>query len=119
MGGGAPTVSATDELIAWQVPPNCERCAIQRGEKICSLTASMVATLLTCIPRLRLSVFRREVDQLDEGASNVYGYVAHEVSLLMGQHDTGSVPPPLVCSRSKGPMLRQRLKLLKLPRDVD
>ena len=66
----------------------------------CSLTASMVPPLLACIPRLRLGVFRREVDKLDEGASNVYSYMSHKVGLLMGKHNAGGVPPPLVCSKA-------------------
>ncbi len=58
----------------------------------------MVSPLIIRIPRLPLAVFRGEIDQLDEGAANVYGDVAHKVSLLMGKHYAGSIAPPLVCS---------------------
>ncbi len=48
----------------------------------CNPTSSMIA-YFAVLPALGLRLFRGEVDQLDEGASDVNGNVADELCVLM------------------------------------
>ena len=62
----------------------------------CKVCTSFVGRMLPWAAVLAQAAWR-EVDQLDQGPSDVQGNVAHLLGLLMRQLNAGSVPAPGLC----------------------
>lgn len=77
------------------------------------LTSSMIARFAV-LPTLSLGVFRGEVHQLNERASNVYGNVADELCILVREHNAGRIPPLRICSTSRLSFILHSPHLLSL-----